>query len=246
MSVWFRTYPADGLVRTRLVCLPNGGGAATFYRSWPAALPAGTELLAVRYPGRQERLAEPPLESVAQIVDGVAEAVKPLLDRPIVIFGHSIGASIGHELAIRMEEEFDHPPAMLVISSGRAPGLGRPPQHGEVTDEEIIAEIGRLGGAQASTFADPEFLELLMPMLRADFQVRAGYTPSRKQVSCPVVSYVGDEDPGCSVAEAGSWSEIAAVEFDLKVFAGNHFYLIPRQAEVLADLSQRIAGLSWY
>jgi pyochelin biosynthetic protein PchC len=228
-----------------MLCLPNAGGGATVYHSWAGKLPEGTELLAVRYPGRQERLAEPPMHSVAELVEGMYAELGPFLDLPLVLFGHSVGASIAHELALRLEREHDDVPALLVVSAGRGPGRGLPPEQADVTDEELINAITTLGGAQASAYEDPEMRALLLPMLRADYTVRATYEPSVKQVRCPVISYVGDADPGCSVPEARSWSQVAYSKFTCEVFPGGHFYLVPQQDAVLANLTPHLVALSW-
>lgn len=245
MSMWFRASEPDGPLRSRLVALPNAGGGATVFHSWPEQLPAGTQLLAVRYPGRQERLAEDPMGSVAELAGAIADELGGLLDVPLTLFGHSVGASIAHEVALQLQERTGDQPELLVVSAGRGPGRGRPPGSEVVDDADLIREIVQLGGAGAAAYADPDLRALLMPMLRADFRMRATYAPSTTPVRCPVVSYVGDADPGCSVEEAGSWEQVAGAGFDLRVFPGNHFFLVPEQADVLADLSKRIAGQSW-
>src|SRR5205814_8095171 len=90
---WFRRYRPVPECRLRLVCFPHAGGSASAYRSWPDSLPGDIELLAVRYPGRQDRLREPCLTSVAELADAVTGALTPYLDRPVALFGHSMGAS---------------------------------------------------------------------------------------------------------------------------------------------------------
>jgi surfactin synthase thioesterase subunit len=62
----------------------------------------------------------------------------------------------------------------------------------------------------------------------------------RAIVGTPIVAYVGDRDPGCTVAEAGGWSAATTGTFELQVFPGDHFYFGSCLAEVMGDLSERI------
>lgn len=244
-DAWFRVSDVVGEPRVRLVALPNAGGGATVFHSWPGQLPEGTQLLAARYPGRQERLAEDPMPSVAALADAIAAELDGVRDLPLALFGHSVGASIAYEVALRLQGDGGEPPALLVVSAGRGPGRGRPPGPVEVEDADLIAEVVLLGGAEAAAYEDPDLRELLMPMLRADYRVRATYAPGTDPVYCPVVAYVGDADPGSSVDEAGSWEQVAPAGFDVRVFPGGHFYLVPEEHAVLTDLSIRLAELSW-
>src|SRR5581483_2496767 len=58
----------------RLVCFPHAGGSASFFRAWGSNLP-GIEVHAVRYPGRGERISEPPPTDLRQLGDEIAAAV---------------------------------------------------------------------------------------------------------------------------------------------------------------------------
>ncbi|MEN3615167.1 alpha/beta fold hydrolase [Plantactinospora sp. ZYX-F-223] len=227
------------------MCLPNAGSGATVYRGWAGQLPSGTELLAVKYPGRQDRLAEPPIDDMERLVEQLAEALAPQIPGPFAIFGHSVGASIGHELALLLENRYDRTASTLFVSAGRAPGRGRPPQPAVVTEEALLVEIERLGGADRAMLADPEMRALVLPMLFADYRLRANYTPTLAAVSCPLVAYVGDTDPDCTEAETRMWAAATRDVFDHRVFPGDHFYLVPQEAALLADISCRLAALNW-
>jgi pyochelin biosynthetic protein PchC len=245
MTVWFRRLSPSGRTRLRLVCLPNAGSGASMYHAWLPHLPGGTEVLAVSYPGRQERFAEPPVDNMASLVSQLVVALEPELDLPLAIFGHSVGASIGHELALWLENKVGSVPVLLCVSGGRAPGRGRVPQLADVTEAELIAEIERLGGVEQATLADPELRGLLLPMMWADYRLRANYQPSRRTVGCPLVAYVGDSDADCTLEENLMWATATRDLFDSRVFAGDHFYLVPQRLPLLADLGVRLAAHGW-
>ncbi|GGZ05685.1 thioesterase II family protein [Streptomyces poonensis] len=55
----FRRLASRPYARARVRLFPHGGGSASYYRSWAPAAPWDIEFLAVRYPGREDRYAEP-------------------------------------------------------------------------------------------------------------------------------------------------------------------------------------------
>lgn len=103
---WLRRPRPVANPRLRLVCLPHGGGTAGAFYGWTAWLPADVELVAVQYPGRQDRFGEPCLRDMGELADAVAQALLPLLDRPVALFGHSMGAALAYEVTLRLETQY--------------------------------------------------------------------------------------------------------------------------------------------
>ena len=64
---WFRTIKRCPNPRVRLLCFPHAGGAASFFRSWAEFVPDGVEAVAVRYPGREDRLFDPMADSLEDL-----------------------------------------------------------------------------------------------------------------------------------------------------------------------------------
>lgn len=60
-------------------------------------------MVAVQYPGRQERRTEPLVDSIEELADLIVPELEPWLDRPLTFFGHSMGASPAYEVALRLE-----------------------------------------------------------------------------------------------------------------------------------------------
>src|SRR5437899_13023831 len=83
----------------RLFCFPWAGAGAAVYRPWPSALPPEVEVCAVRPPGRESRLREPPFTDLLRLVEGVAAGIRPYLTVPCALFGHSLGAWVAFEIA---------------------------------------------------------------------------------------------------------------------------------------------------
>ncbi|WP_328871971.1 alpha/beta fold hydrolase [Streptomyces sp. NBC_00287] len=245
---WLRRYPAANgrPPRLRLVCFPHAGGNAQLFRGWSARLPKDVELLAVRYPGRQERLAEPCVEDMAALADAVTAALLDRLDRPIALFGHSMGSSVAYETALRLQARHGVVPRRLMVSARSAPHRARPTGLHHRSDDDLVAGVRRLGDLGSEAYDVPELRELLLPALRADYRLIENYRPADPPapVHAPITAYLGSEDPGCNPDAVAAWAELTTADFHLRTYPGDHFYLAPREAELLADITEDLEVLT--
>ncbi|MFC8872079.1 thioesterase II family protein [Streptomyces sp. NPDC057148] len=245
-EIWFRHYRGALAPRVRLVCFPHAGGNARLFHGWASRLPADVELLAVRYPGRQERMDEPCVETMDELAGRISEALAPLHDLPLVLFGHSMGAAVAYEVALRLEDPAADSagPALLLLSGRAAPHVTRPTALHRAADDVLVAGVTRLGTLGGDAYAVPELRELLLPVLRADYRLIETYDRKRPPVlRAPMVAYLGDRDPGVTRPGVEAWSELTGGDFTVRSFPGDHFYLAPREAELTADIAQRLARL---
>jgi pyochelin biosynthetic protein PchC len=241
---WFRVHHRSDRPRLRLVCFPHAGGTAQLFHGWPARLPSDIEVLAVRYPGRQDRVAEPCVDDMGTLADAVAAALEPHLDRPLALFGHSMGAAVAYEVALRLEARPVVPVHVLV--SAHVPGHRADRSHlDDDTDEALIARVRRLGDLHSEVYDIPELRELLLPALRADHRLLRTYRPERaRPLRAPITAYTGTDDSSCALDDIRAWADLTGADnFELRSFPGDHFYLVPREADLLADIAER---LRWY
>lgn len=239
---WLRRFhPADPGA-PRLVCLPYAGGSAGYFFPVSVALQPAAEVVSVQYPGRQDRRAEPVLTDLGTLADRLTAVLLAEPPAPTVLFGHSMGAVLGFEVARRLERQ-DRPPAHLVVSGRRSPELLRPDEDVHTRDDAgIVAALGALGGPGLTLLADPELRELAMPALRGDYQAveTYAYRPG-PPLRCPLTVLVGDRDPQVPVAQARGWTAHTTGPTDVQVLPGDHFYLAEQAPAVLAALQAALA-----
>ena len=228
-EAWVRRFHQADDGAAVLLCLPHAGGSASYFYPMSAALAPRVDVCAVQYPGRQDRRAEPCIDSISGLADAVFVALRDdpedTDDRPLVLFGHSMGATVAFELARRLTAA-GRPPAALVVSARTSPA--RNVDHGvhQLADAGVVAEIAKLNGTSGALLHDAELLSMILPAIRADYTAVETYhcTPGA-HVTCPVVALTGDADPKTSVADAGAWAVHTTGGFELKLFPGGHFYL---------------------
>ncbi|MCP2342747.1 thioesterase II family protein [Actinomadura rupiterrae] len=243
-DTWIRRFHPAPDAALRLVCFPHAGGSASFYfpvsnalrRS--ASLAGRVEVLAVQYPGRQDRRTDPPITDLNELADHVARALAPHADRPLMFFGHSMGASIAFETARRLEAKGSAPVA-VVASGRRAPSRHRAESVHRRDDAGVIAELRALSGTDPSLLEDEELLRLFLPAVRADYTAIETYRAEPDAtVSCPITVFTGDADPHVTLDEAEAWRGHTTGAFELRVFEGGHFYLSTSPALTIERLSE--------
>ncbi|GAA4812133.1 thioesterase II family protein [Streptomyces ziwulingensis] len=231
--------------RATLVCFPHAGGAASFFYPVSDALRSELEVVAVQYPGRQDRLRERPLTTVDELADGALAALRPLLDRPLAFFGHSMGASVAFEVAARMRRESAGAPVALFVSGRRAPSRHREEAVHLLDDDGLVAELRKLSGTDARVLGDLDMLRMILPAIRGDYTAAETYRyRPGSPLTCPIVALVGDRDPRVSLEEAGAWADHTTGGFELRAFEGGHFYLAEHQRAVIDLITDRLSSLT--
>ena len=233
----------------RIFCFPHAGGSASYYHPLARQFSPVVDVFALQYPGRQDRRHEACLKSIDTLADKITEQLRKLDDKPTLLFGHSMGATLAFEVAWRLEESGRTTP-LRVISSGRiAPGLTHGDKIHQRDDAGVIAEVRNLNGTGASILADDEILRMSLPAIRGDYQAieTYSYTPGRI-LRCPITALSGDSDPRTRTEDAEAWRAYTQSGFRTSVFPGGHFYLaynIPAvAAEIAKDLEQMISAAS--
>ncbi len=239
-SRWLRVHHPRASAAARLVCFPHAGGTANAFTALSAALPEDVELLAVQYPGRQDRRGEPCAQDLSELASGVAQALAGYDDRPLFLLGHSMGALVAFETARLLEERGTV--ARLFVSAARPPAQDwQEPDLSLVGDEELTAGLRRLGGIPEPLLADPEIAAEILRLLRADHRalLRHRCAPDTR-VAAPVTVLLASADPKNSLEQMADWARHTAGGHEVAALSGGHFSLLERPGESAPPLTRRI------
>ncbi|WP_406143462.1 thioesterase II family protein [Streptomyces sp. NBC_01012] len=242
---WIRRWNSGAGARIRLICLPHAGGSASFYRPWAALLPPEAELLGVQYPGREDRLQDPMIDTMGELVTALADALPPLLDRPYALFGHSMGSAVAWELAHELSRRGAPQPRRMFVSGRAAPHTAVAGDVHRRDDDVLCAELRRLGGTSGEVLDDPGLRSLVLGIVRNDYRLIETYRPDvRPLLDCPVHVLTGADDPELDrervLERAGGWADLTTARTEVRTFPGDHFYLTPRRREVVATVLRRM------
>jgi len=238
-DLWCRRYRPTRNATARLVCLPHAGGSAPFFLPVAAALSPGVDVVAVQYPGRQDRRGERPLGDMDALADSIVAVLRGQPELPVTFFGHSLGAIVGFEVVRRLEAA-GHSPVRLFASGRRAPSLTRDNETVHLRDDDsILGEVRELNGTASAVLSDDELMRAALPALRADYQVAETYRCAVSDTArCPITVLTGDSDPKTTLDEANGWAQHTTAAFDLRVFTGGHFFLT-QHADAINEMLSR-------
>lgn len=211
----------------RLFCFPYAGGAAGIFHRWVEYLPATVELCAVQLPGRGSRLLEPPFKSLPLLVRAAGNELLSYLDKPFSFFGHSMGATIGFELARLLSKEHNIKAAHLFVSGRRAPQLiDDEPATYHLEEPDFVEELRRLNGTPKDVLNHPELMQLLLPALRADFEMIQTYVyVPGPPLDCSITAFGGFDDESVTREQIAAWRQQTSTRFSLQMFPGDHFFI---------------------
>lgn len=212
------------------------------FRSWPNSLPPTVEVCPVELPGRGTRLKEPPFTRLSPLVQAIAHAILPHLDKPFAFFGHSMGALVSFELTRLLRRNYSRSPVHLFVSASRAPQVPDPdPPIHALPEPEFLEELRCLNGTPKEVLENTELMQLLLPILRADFAVIETYVYAPEPAQdFPITAFGGlqDREVSCDALEA--WREQTSASFSLQMLPGNHFFIQSAQPLLLQFLSREL------
>jgi len=241
-DAWFQTGPVCEQAELNMFCFPYAGGAALVFKKWENFLPPTVQVVPVELPGRGARLQEPPFISLPALISELEDAIRPFLGKPFVLFGHSMGAIIAFELARSLRRKHGHEPQALFVAGRRAPQApDDEPITYDLPKDKFIEELIKLDGTPREVIEHAELMELMIPLLRADFQLVQTYEYlAETPLSCPIVVFGGLQDVETPREKLLPWKELTGSRFVLHMLPGDHFFIRSSQSHLLRLIAHEL------
>lgn len=157
--------------------------------------------------------------------------------RPYALFGHSMGALLAYGVAQEAARYGGSSPVRLFVSGADGPGGGSKRNRATWSDDELVAELRKLGGTPEAVFDEPELLDIILPILRADYLVcdgfRAAVPAADPTLECPV-SILGGAADEYDEQQLGRWAGVTRGPSRQRIFPGGHFFLSEESADAVS------------
>ncbi|MFZ6030207.1 MAG: thioesterase II family protein [Chloroflexota bacterium] len=229
--------------RLRLFCFPYAGGAASIFYPWCQGLPEFVEVCPIQLPGREARIGEPLFARMNYLLPMLVQAIRPYLDMPFALFGHSLGSLLAFELARHLRKHCLPLPAQFFASGHQAPQVERLSSEmlHPLPEAAFIEKVREMNGTPEAVFQNEELLRLFLPILRADFTLAETYSyEAAPPFSCPITVFSGEQDPEVTEEGLDAWREQTTGRFKRYNFPGDHFFLHTEREELLKTLSNEL------
>ncbi|MDR0945204.1 MAG: alpha/beta fold hydrolase, partial [Bifidobacteriaceae bacterium] len=233
-----------------LVGLPHAGGAASFFAPWRGLLPAGWRLFAAKYPGREDRIEQRRVSTLGEIVEGVLGEFTGAPEAPgaggrgVVLFGHSMGAVVAFELALRLAGT-GRPPVLLGVS-GKSPadevGFFDPADGAGAVGSGLAERVLRLDPLFAEVEKVPELRDHSLDVIGQDLDLLRAHRMSPGVLAgVPILAVGGTEDPSCGAGDLDAWRARTTGPLARLDLPGGHFYIREHVPEVVAAIVAAVA-----
>jgi surfactin synthase thioesterase subunit len=182
-------------------------------------------------PGRGKRIGETLLSSVEEAVeDYLKQILSKRSDAPFLIFGHSMGASIGAYTTQRLEA-LGHYPEKLILSGNPGPGIGQKRKRHLMEKDEFVLELKRIGGMPVDFFNHPELVDFFIPILKADFEIiEKDHDIRLLPLRTSIHALMGNQEKEC--LHIRNWKRFTRSEFTCQILEGNHFFIHQHPREI--------------
>jgi len=245
-SKWLIFPKPQPAARLRLFCLPFAGGSSNAFRNWTKYLPAALELGLVELPGRGTRLSESLRHSLPELIPEITNALAPWLDLPFVLFGHSMGSLLAFELNYYLRQHLTKSASHLFLSGRGAPHLqDTEPQIHQLAHDDFVAKIRAYNGTPKEVLEHRELMELMIPILRADFEICETYQfkpNGRLPFDQPLTIFGGLKDTSSPRPALEAWNRYTTSSFQVRMFPGDHFYLLDSEMLLIQTMLRDIGS----
>jgi surfactin synthase thioesterase subunit len=224
-----------------LFCIPFAGGSKSAYHSYVSRARDVLTVIPLELPGRGSRYKESLLTDVYAMVDDLLRQIRPALEQPYALYGHSMGALLCYLLSARIIREEINGPIHLFLTGKGAPSVKA---HGNALHllprDELVKELRRMGGTPDIVLSDNKLLDLFLPVIRADFEALENFRyEAPANLNVPITVITGSEET-ISAEGIEAWKLETCGQVETIVLPGNHFFIFEHVSEIIKLIAQTL------
>lgn len=237
---WFIIPHPRPAATMRIFCFPYAGGSARTYMNWYKSLPEHIEIVAVQPPGRGARLMEDLFSDMDSLIAELIQLIPKYLDKPYILFGHSLGSRVAFELLTNIVKLQLPLPIHFIASGSKGPQLQT---RNEIThtlsDSAFIQKLTKLNGTPKEVLENKELMDIFLPLLRADFKLSETYRYTGDiQIDCPLSIFTGDQDIDINDNDLNGWSQFFNKNSTIYPIPGDHFFIDRNATLVIKKINE--------
>ena len=224
--------------KVRLFCFPFAGGGVNTYMPWVELMHCDVELVLVQLPGRGSRMLESAHDDMESVINELMQEADFITKIPYIFFGHSLGSRVAFELACTLQSHNMPLPQYFIASGSRPPHLDvEEKEIYKLPEPEFLQELKELNGTPQEILANEELMQILIPLLRADFKIADTYRATKTAMPFPMLVLHGKEDIEITLSQLFKWSELSNVNCNLVEINGDHFFIHEYSHDVVEQVS---------
>ena len=228
------------MANERILFLPHAGGAGEMYFPWFKFFAPHLECQFVELPGRGRLFTTAAIDNMQDMLDYLLPNIIAVADKPLSLFGHSMGALIAFRLAHELAKR-DIVLKHLFVSGHRSP---RQPYRRKLLhlmgEQELLEEIKPMGGMED---VDLELLTAFLPALYSDFKLCETYSsPDEQPLSCPITVFWGDNDEYIQRETIELWSQESTNKTLCYPLPGGHFFIKENRGDIIKIINHQLRG----
>jgi len=221
--------------QTQIFLLHFAGGSTHSFDFLKKHVNSQFEFFALELPGRGKRIKEELLVNKQEAIADYVNQIKLLRKKcPFIIYGHSMGATLGLSI-VKILEDMEDFPKQLIVSGNPGPGVNEDEENVKrylMNDDDFKEELRKLGGVPEEVFKNKELYEFFAPILRADFEIleKDELIENNEKIMTPIYAMMGDQEE--KHTKINNWKRFTFSKFQSKIFKGNHFFIYDYPKEI--------------
>jgi len=234
---YFKEKRAGHSHKLRLFCFPYAGGNSSIYKDWERDLDKDISVVTVHLKGRMERMGEEAINDMSLLVDELYENIQGFLDEPFAFFGHSLGGLVAFALLQRIEQKTDKRAECIIVSASKAPHIYAQNKILNYSDEALTQKIKEYGNTPDYVLESKELMEMILPTLRADYQVLDSYDSCEEEsLASKAVIFNCEDDVKKEVSL--QWQGCFKTKCSYISFEEGHFFINAQRDKIISEVSR--------